>query len=427
MPMFDQTNTALPQTRGGKVRALALTSALGMPQFPGVPTVAQSAVPGFQASTWYGLYAPGHAAAGDRDAVCRLAASIGGQGLHGQDERTGHTAAGSAQYAPAALQAFTAEEVKALDRRHRAGAHPRGNSAIRRPPAVVLILPRVIQRTSTPRTSSPASPTRCSSSATTIRRISSCAAPGPDAESRPAARNATVAAADQQPAQRAGPPADLPGYRRRACLRATGHGRARAQRGRAPTPTLQSASADRGVALRATAGRSIPCAHPSFASPLGARMTTRDNTPANPCSVELVEGDGRHLTVAAKGKERRCEGPLHHAESQRFVVADWIIAQLPGCPGRAGVRPTSLGAQWASARRKQGHIHRQARAVRAHRHRSAAEGPRRRTAAEALRTGTATTRINALGIGAQGLGETWRCWTSKSRKAPTHAALQAVA
>lgn len=56
--MFDQTNTALPQTRGEKVRALALTSSTRMAQFPNVPTMTEDAVPGFQVSTWYGLYAP---------------------------------------------------------------------------------------------------------------------------------------------------------------------------------------------------------------------------------------------------------------------------------------------------------------------------------------------------------------------------------
>src|SRR5690606_39749453 len=56
--MFDQTNTALPQTRGGKVRALGLTSAAPMPQFPDVAAIGAQAIPGFQVSTWYGLYAP---------------------------------------------------------------------------------------------------------------------------------------------------------------------------------------------------------------------------------------------------------------------------------------------------------------------------------------------------------------------------------
>jgi tripartite-type tricarboxylate transporter receptor subunit TctC len=56
--MFDQTNTALPQTRGKKVRALGLTSATRIEQFPDVPTMGEGAVPDFQVSTWYGLYAP---------------------------------------------------------------------------------------------------------------------------------------------------------------------------------------------------------------------------------------------------------------------------------------------------------------------------------------------------------------------------------
>ncbi len=56
--MFDQTNTALPQTRGGKVRALGLTAPQRMEQFPDVPAMSEGAVPDFQVSTWYGLYAP---------------------------------------------------------------------------------------------------------------------------------------------------------------------------------------------------------------------------------------------------------------------------------------------------------------------------------------------------------------------------------
>ncbi|VFR22194.1 Tricarboxylate transport protein TctC [plant metagenome] len=56
--MLDQTNVSLPQTQGGRLRALALTSQARMALFPGVPTLAEKEVPGFLASTWYGLYAP---------------------------------------------------------------------------------------------------------------------------------------------------------------------------------------------------------------------------------------------------------------------------------------------------------------------------------------------------------------------------------
>jgi tripartite-type tricarboxylate transporter receptor subunit TctC len=56
--MFDQTNTALPQVAGGRLNAIALTSPTPMPQYPGVPTLSEKTLPGFEASTWYGLYAP---------------------------------------------------------------------------------------------------------------------------------------------------------------------------------------------------------------------------------------------------------------------------------------------------------------------------------------------------------------------------------
>ena len=56
--MFDQTNTGLPQVQGGRLRAIALTSTQAMAQFPNVPPLADKTLPGFEAATWYGLYAP---------------------------------------------------------------------------------------------------------------------------------------------------------------------------------------------------------------------------------------------------------------------------------------------------------------------------------------------------------------------------------
>lgn len=57
--MFDQSNTALPQVQGGRLTAIALTSLAPMPQqYPGVAPLAEKAIPGFEAATWYGLYAP---------------------------------------------------------------------------------------------------------------------------------------------------------------------------------------------------------------------------------------------------------------------------------------------------------------------------------------------------------------------------------
>ncbi|GJG94725.1 tripartite tricarboxylate transporter substrate binding protein BugD [Cupriavidus pauculus] len=56
--MFDQTNTALPQITESKVRPLAVTSAVRVPQLKDVPTLAETVLPGFEAATWYGIYAP---------------------------------------------------------------------------------------------------------------------------------------------------------------------------------------------------------------------------------------------------------------------------------------------------------------------------------------------------------------------------------
>jgi tripartite-type tricarboxylate transporter receptor subunit TctC len=50
--------SALGQIRGGKLRAIAVTSAKRSPELPGTPTIAESGYPGFEASTWYGLLAP---------------------------------------------------------------------------------------------------------------------------------------------------------------------------------------------------------------------------------------------------------------------------------------------------------------------------------------------------------------------------------
>jgi tripartite-type tricarboxylate transporter receptor subunit TctC len=58
---FANTPVAIPQLAGGKVRALAISSAQrlkSVPQLAAVPTVAESGYPGFDAITWTGLVAP---------------------------------------------------------------------------------------------------------------------------------------------------------------------------------------------------------------------------------------------------------------------------------------------------------------------------------------------------------------------------------
>jgi tripartite-type tricarboxylate transporter receptor subunit TctC len=55
---FDFVLTALPHVREGKVRALATTGLKRSSVMPDVPTVIEAGVPGFDAGTWFGVYAP---------------------------------------------------------------------------------------------------------------------------------------------------------------------------------------------------------------------------------------------------------------------------------------------------------------------------------------------------------------------------------
>ena len=55
---FSTFASALPHVRSDRLRAFAVTSAKRTRALPEVPTVAESGVPGYEYSTWYGLLAP---------------------------------------------------------------------------------------------------------------------------------------------------------------------------------------------------------------------------------------------------------------------------------------------------------------------------------------------------------------------------------
>lgn len=56
--MFGNLPSLLPHIRSGKLRALAVSSLQRSSVAPEIPTVAESGLPGFEALTWFGLFAP---------------------------------------------------------------------------------------------------------------------------------------------------------------------------------------------------------------------------------------------------------------------------------------------------------------------------------------------------------------------------------
>lgn len=70
---FDFVLTGAPHVRSGAVRALATTGAQRSSVLPDVPTAMEAGVAGFEASTWFGLYAP---AGTPKDMVSGMAAQI---------------------------------------------------------------------------------------------------------------------------------------------------------------------------------------------------------------------------------------------------------------------------------------------------------------------------------------------------------------
>ena len=71
--MFANIVAAMPIVRGGKVRALAATGAKRPGAAPEIPTVAESGVPGFEVTAWFGMLAP---KATPRDIVNKLNATV---------------------------------------------------------------------------------------------------------------------------------------------------------------------------------------------------------------------------------------------------------------------------------------------------------------------------------------------------------------
>ena len=71
--MFDNAPSVMPQIKGGKLKAIAVTSSTRSPALPGVPTIAEAGLPGFEATSWFGVLAP---AGTPKDIVDKLSQTI---------------------------------------------------------------------------------------------------------------------------------------------------------------------------------------------------------------------------------------------------------------------------------------------------------------------------------------------------------------
>jgi len=71
--MFDSLPSSVAHIRAGKLKAIAVTTAKRSTALPDVPTVIESGVPGYDISTWYGVWAP---AGTPKDIVARISTEI---------------------------------------------------------------------------------------------------------------------------------------------------------------------------------------------------------------------------------------------------------------------------------------------------------------------------------------------------------------
>jgi tripartite-type tricarboxylate transporter receptor subunit TctC len=71
--MFANTLSVLPYVNSGRLHALAISSAKRSAAAPSLPTIAETGMPGFEASTWFGMLAP---TGTPKEIVARLTSEI---------------------------------------------------------------------------------------------------------------------------------------------------------------------------------------------------------------------------------------------------------------------------------------------------------------------------------------------------------------
>ena len=157
------------------------------------------------------------------------------------------------------------------------------------------------------------------------------------------------------------------------------------------------------------------------ADPLFARRNTGDNTPAV-VHVELVAGDTVEVTVAAKGGGSENKSTLEMLNPSDSLV-EWVLQTVPRM-GAGWCPPGMLGIGVGGTADKAMVLAKESLMEPIDMHELLERGPASKL--EELRV-EIYEKVNALGIGAQGLGGLTTVLDVKIRTFPTHAASKPVA
>ncbi|WP_289007771.1 fumarate hydratase [uncultured Idiomarina sp.] len=156
------------------------------------------------------------------------------------------------------------------------------------------------------------------------------------------------------------------------------------------------------------------------ADPAGARKNTGDNTPAV-VHIDMVAGNEIEVMIAAKGggsENKSKMAMLNPSDS----IADWIVETLPKM-GAGWCPPGMLGIGIGGTAEKSAVLAKESLMESVDIHELIERGPQ--NAEEELRL-EIFNRVNALGIGAQGLGGLTTVLDVKIKSLPTHAASKPV-
>jgi fumarate hydratase class I len=153
-----------------------------------------------------------------------------------------------------------------------------------------------------------------------------------------------------------------------------------------------------------------------LADPAGKRINTKDNTPAV-VHIEMVAGDTVDVTVAAKGGGSENKSKMVMLNPSDSIV-DWVLKTVPTM-GAGWCPPGILGLGIGGTPEKAMTLAKQAIMEPINMHELLQRGPSNRI--EELRI-ELYEKVNALGIGAQGLGGLTTVLDVKILDYPTHAA-----